>query len=110
MRYLALERELPVLPRSDLPDLLRQEAAAVWHLQKTGVVREIWFTAPERHAVLILECPSFVAAREHLASLPLARAGRVEFALHELQPYDGYERLFAHDAAEVHLRDTPAEY
>ncbi|MBI2510430.1 MAG: superoxide dismutase [Opitutae bacterium] len=110
MRYLALERELPVLPRSDLADLLRQEAAAVWHLQKSGVVREIWFTTPERHAVLILECPSYVSAREHLAALPLARAGRVEFALHELQPYDGHERLFAVDAAQIHARDEPADY
>lgn len=110
MRYLALERELPVLPRADLPDLLRQEAAAVWQLQKTGLLREIWFTTPERHAVLLLECPSAAAAREHLASLPLARAGRVEFVLHELQPYDGYERLFARGAAQVHARDEPAEY
>jgi muconolactone delta-isomerase len=110
MRYIALERELPVLPRPDLTDLLRQEAAAVWHLQKSGIVREIWFTAPERHAVLILESPSFVAARDYLSNLPLARAGQVEFVLHELQPYDGYERLFAVDAAQIHERDKPAEY
>lgn len=110
MRYLALERELPALPRADLPELLQQEAATVWQLQKSGVIREIWFTNPERHAVLLLECPSVVAARDHLAALPLARAGRVEFVLHELQSYDGYERLFAHDAAQIRERDEPAEY
>jgi len=94
MRYLALERELPALPRADLPELLQREAATVWQLQKSGVIREIWFTNPERHAVIMLECPSLAAARDHLASLPLVRAGRSEFTVHELQPYDGYERLF----------------
>jgi hypothetical protein len=110
MRYLALEHELPTLPRADLPDLFRHEAAAVWQLQKSGVIRGIWFTAPERHAVLLLECPSLAAAREHLTALPLARAGRVEFELHELQTYDGYERLFADDAAHPPPHREPAEY
>lgn len=110
MRYLALERDLPALPRPDRTDLLRQEAAAVWELQKRGVLQSIWFTAPGRHAVLLLDCPSAAAAREHLTKLPLARAGQVEFVLHELQPYDGYERLFAVDAAQAHERDRPAEY
>lgn len=96
MRYLALEREIPSLPRPDRADLLRQEAAAIWRLQTSGVVREIWFTHPERHAVLTLECTSLAAARAHLTALPLARAGCAQFELHELQPYDGYDRLFDH--------------
>jgi len=98
MRYLALERELPALPRADLADLLRQEAAAVWQLQKSGIVRDVWFTA-ERHAVVMLECPSLAAARGHLAALPLVRAGRIEFTVLELQAYDGYERLFGRPPA-----------
>jgi hypothetical protein len=102
MRYLALERALPTLPRSDYSDLLQREAAAVWRLQTAGLIRDISFTHPERHAVLVLECPSLAAARAHLAELPLVRAGLIEFQLHELRPYDGYERLFApgYDRAE----------
>lgn len=94
MRYLALERELPARSRVDPAALLRQEAAAVWQLQKSGVVHAIWFTA-RRHAVLLLECPSLAEARAHLTRLPLVRAGRSVFTVRELQPYDGYERLFA---------------
>jgi len=105
MRFLALEREIPTLPRPDLADLLRLEAAAVWRLQSAGVVREIWFTHPERHAVLTLECPSHANAREHLAALPLVRAGCTQFELHELRPYDGYERLF--DLARLTAAKSP---
>lgn len=110
MRYLALERELPALPRADLPDLLHREAAAVWALQKAGIVREIWFTSPDRLAVLLLECPSLAAARSHLAGLPLVRAGRSDFQLLELQPYDGYERLFAPAGATPAGGLEPPEY
>ncbi|MBA4137129.1 MAG: superoxide dismutase [Opitutus sp.] len=109
MRYLALERELPTLPRPDYADLLRREAVAVWRLQTDGIVREIWFTHPERHAVVTLECASLASARDHLASLPLVRAGLIEFQLHELRPYDGYERLFAAASAD-HAAGAPAEY
>lgn len=73
-------------------------------------MREIWFTSPERCAVLLLECPCLATAREHLAALPLARAGRIEFQLHELQPYDGYERLFAPAAAAPSGEAEPPEY
>ncbi len=111
MRFLALEREIPALPRPDHADLLRHEAAAVWRLQSSGIVREICFTHPERHAVLTLECASLSAARSHLAALPLARAGLIEFQLLELRPYDGYERLFAagYDAP-ADPAGGPAEY
>lgn len=111
MRYLALERELDTLPRPDLPELLRKEAAAVWALQKSGVVRDIWFTRPAHTAVVLLECPSVAAARAHLEQLPLVRAGRIRFDLLELAPYDGYERLFAPDLLTPHSSPAaPAEY
>lgn len=61
--------------------------------------------------MVTLECASLASARDHLATLPLVRAGVIEFQLHELRPYDGYARLFAaeRDAAEV-PRAGPAEY
>lgn len=111
MLYLALERVLPAVARPDLPELLRLEAAAVWQLQKAGTLRAIWFTAPERDAVLLLECTSLGSARTELARLPLTRAGVTEFTVHELQAYDGYERLFAVDALHQHRPPSePPEY
>ena len=95
MRILAIERENPIPARPDLPELLRNEAASVWELQKRGIIRDIWFTAADRHAVVMLECADLDEARQWLAALPLVRSGLIEFTLHELRSYDGYERLFA---------------
>lgn len=94
MRILALEHDLPGAPRPDLRDILRAEAAAVWDLQKHGFLREIWFTAGRRRAVIILECTGAPEARSFLATLPLVREGLSEFEVLELSAYDGYERLF----------------
>lgn len=96
MRILAIERELPTAPADTLEQILRVEAACVWDLQKRGIIRDIWFTAAGRNAVIMLECSSVTEARQHLAMLPLVHAGVIDFTVHELRSYDGLERLFAH--------------
>ena len=111
MRILAIEREPSTLIHANLPDLLRAEAAGIWELQKRGIVRDIWFTT-DRHAIVMLECPNAGEARKHLAALPLVRAGLIEFTLHELHSYDGFERLFATggEPATLSKHEEPAEY
>jgi muconolactone delta-isomerase len=112
MRILAIERELPTPRRADLPHLLHDEAAGVWDLQKRGIIRDIWFTTAEQLAIIMLECANAAEAREHLATLPLVQTGVIDFTLHELRSYDGFERLFATVGAEppVHLHQEPPEY
>ncbi len=110
MRILAIERELPTPVHSNLHDNLRAEAAGVWDLLKGGIIRDIWFTA-DRHAIVMLECLNAAEARQHLAGLPLVRTGLIEFTLHELHSYDGFERLFATGAEPpVHVHQEPPEY
>lgn len=111
MRILAIERELTP-PGAAIPaDLLRREAAEVWSLQKQGIIRDIWFTTPGRNAIVMLECVNGAEARRHLAALPLARAGMIDFTVHELTGYDGYERLFAPGPnAPAPKPEEPAEY
>lgn len=107
MRILAIERELTP-PDASLPaDLLRREAAEVWALQKTSIIRDIWFTTQGRNAVVMLECLNATEARRHLATLPLVQAGVIEFTILELCAYDGYERLFT--AAPKSPAPTPEE-
>lgn len=110
MRILAIERELPTPRRPDLSHLLHDEAARVWDLQKRGIVRDIWFTAADRRAIVMLECAHATEARAHLATLPLVQTGVIEFTLHELCSYDGYERLFGTAEPAVHVREEPPEY
>ena len=110
MRILAIEHELPAPPQAHLPDLLRAEAATVWDLQKRGIVRDIWFTT-DHCAVLMLECLNATEARQHLATLPLVHYGQIDFTVHELHSYDGFERLFARSAEPaVHMPEEPPEY
>jgi len=111
MQILAIERELTIPPHANLPELLREEAACVWALQKEGVIREIWFTGAEPRAVVLLECASAAAARDHLASLPLVRHGLIDFTLHPLRSYDGFERLLGSArSGPAPAREEPAEY
>lgn len=95
MRILAIEKELSSLDRAKMHTLLSAEAARVWALEKQDVIRDIWFTRPDHRAVLMLECATEAEGRDLLESLPLVRNHCIEFDVLPLQPYDGYERLFA---------------
>lgn len=95
----------------NLRDLLRAEAAAVWELQKQGVIRDLWFTKADRRAIIMLECTSLEEAKQHVAGLPMVRAELIDFTLLELSCYDGIERLFAASPSATSApAEEPAEY
>jgi muconolactone delta-isomerase len=94
MKFLALERELPGATAEAFRPLLKDEARGVWDMQQSGTLREIYFTADQHTAVLILECSDGEMARHLLATLPLVRAGLINFDVIPLVPYDGFARLF----------------
>lgn len=111
MRILAIERQRPTPGQASLHDLLRDEAAGVWDLLKRDVIRDLWYTAADPHVIIMLECKNAAEARQHLAALPLVRTGLIDFTLHELRNYDGFERLFTVGGEPVVLtREEPAEY
>ena len=95
MRVLALEVEMAgVRDEQFTPELLRAEAARAWQLYREGVVRELYFRADRDLAVLVLEAAGVEEARRALATLPLVRAGLIDFDVVPLAPYPGFERLF----------------
>jgi hypothetical protein len=63
-------------------------------MQQSGTLREIYSTADQHTAVLILECSDGEVARHLLAGLPLVQAGLIAFDVIPLVPYDGFARLF----------------
>lgn len=95
MKILAIERELSGATPEKFQPLLKDEARRVWELQQAGPLREIYMTNERRNAVLMLECAGTEEARQALASLPLVKAGLIEFDLFPLTPYAGFARLFA---------------
>ena len=95
MKILALEKEVPGVAAGAFAPHLRAEAQRVWELQQAGVLREIDFRADRSAAVLVLECADVDDARRILATLPLIRAGLIDFEVIPLKPYSGFARLFA---------------
>ena len=95
MKFLAIEKQIPgVAPDRFLP-LLEHEAATVWDLYQSGLVRELYYRADRSEAVLVLECGSLEQAQQALSSLPLVRESLIEFEIIPLIPYPGFARLFA---------------
>jgi hypothetical protein len=94
MRILALESASPASSPQAFAALAREEAAALWALVQSGVVRDTWFRSDRTDAVLLLECQDLEEARTHLATLPMVRAGLIDFELIGLRPYPGFARLF----------------
>jgi hypothetical protein len=94
VKILALEREVASTPAGAFASQLRAEAERVWELHQAGVVRELYFRDDRDEAVLVLECGGLAEARAALASLPLVRAGLIDFELVPLRAYPGFARLF----------------
>ena len=96
MNILALETEVAgVVEAQFTEEILRAEAAKAWELYQAGVLREMYFTADTNEAVLVLECGGADETPSHLASLPLVKAGLIDFRMMPLVPYPGFARLFA---------------
>lgn len=94
MKILALEKEVPGTTANAFTPHLRAEAARVWDLQQSGVLREIYFRQDRPEAVLMLECADAGEAQRVLAALPLVQAGLISFEVIPLKAYPGLARLF----------------
>lgn len=94
MKILALERERPGASTEQFELQAKSEAARAWELYQAGVLREVYFHADRRTAVLILECENPDEANQILNTLPFVAANLIEFEIIPLVPYDGFVRLF----------------
>ncbi len=95
MKLIALEREIPGISAEQFQPHLESEAAKVWELYQTGVLRELYFRQDRSEAVLVLECADVEEAEQVLATLPLVKEGLITFDVIPLIPYPGFVRLFA---------------
>ena len=95
MKIIALSTNVPGVSREQFAPHLKAEALRVWELVQSNALREIYFRADERSAVLIFECDSTEEANEHLNTLPLVKEGLITFEVIPLIPYVGFATLFA---------------
>ena len=95
MRIIALEVDKSEATADEFKPLLADEARKVWELYQEQIIREMYFRAERKAAVLILECQGIEDAKRRLSELPLVAAGLIDFDLIPLVPYPGLTRLFA---------------
>ena len=95
MKILALGKDVPGIAEGQCLPHLKAEALRAWELHQAGMIRELYFRADEASAVLVLECADVEEARRTLATLPLVKAGLIDFDLIPLRAYPGFARLFA---------------
>ena len=69
--------------------LLPAEAKKALQLFASDVVREIYSRKDGKGAILVMEAGDEDEARAHLAELPLAAAGMLEFDVYPVGPYRG---------------------
>lgn len=93
MKILALEYESPSTDPDLMEAYLVAEARRVLELTQAGIIREIYFRAEKREAVIMLECADANEARDVLQTLPLVQAGLIAFEVIPLVPYNGFSRL-----------------
>ncbi|MCX6137692.1 MAG: hypothetical protein NTV54_09390 [Ignavibacteriales bacterium] len=93
MKILAIEKETLGAAGNAFAPHLRAEAFRALELYLDGVIRELYFRADQKAAVLILECESVGAAEKALATLPLVQRGLIAFDYIPLAPYPGFKRL-----------------
>lgn len=92
MKLLAIEHETSSINWNEENEVLINESYQVYHLFQEGIIRDIYFTENE-NAVIILECKSKAEAENVLATLPLVKAGLINFEVMELRPYTGFDRI-----------------
>ena len=95
MKILAIEHERPGAGTETFRPHTKAEALRAWQLYQDNVVRELYFRQDRNEAILVLESSSVEEAQKALATLPLVKAGLIEFELVPLKPYPGFARLFA---------------
>ena len=99
MKILAMEREIVGTRPEQFAPHLKDEAACIWKLYQSGLIRELYFRQDRSEAVLILECANADEASQTLNRLPLVQAGLIRFEVIPLIPYPGFSRLFENPAA-----------
>ena len=94
MKILALEKEVKKANPAGFQPYLADEAAKVYELYLSDMIREFYFHETDHTAVLMLECSDVNEAQKILNHLPLVKAELITFELIPLVPYSGFIRLF----------------
>ena len=94
MQILALSRRLPGTTDAQLAPLAQVEAAAAFALYAGGAFRSMHLLPERTGAMVVLECASVEEARLVMATLPMVKAGLIDFDYSRMLPYTNFKALF----------------
>ena len=104
MQFLVIIKPKPDLAEDALHPIIRKENVEAWAMVTEGILRSLWYLPPSSSGakgpggtVCILECADGAEARRQIDRLPLVRNGFVSIELLHLNPFSGFELLFAED-------------
>jgi hypothetical protein len=95
MQFLAILKVKPDTPREKLGPLMKPEAAHVWEMTTTGMLRSIHYIKGPVGAVLMLESVDEQEAEKHVKQLPMVEQGLLSVEILPLTPFTGFAALFA---------------
>lgn len=98
MKILALDKMMAGATPEKIYPHLKEEAAKAWELHTQGTIREMYFRQDRPGAVLVMECASVEEARQIIDTLPLVKAGLVDFDIIPLGAFVPLGTLFAKEA------------
>jgi hypothetical protein len=94
VKILALAHPLKEVNPAELFPTIVAETRRAWELIQENILREVYFRQGSRLTVVMLECASVDEAQTALDTLPLVKAGVINFELIPLAPFDSLEILF----------------
>lgn len=102
MQFLLISKQKPDVAEDALRSLVKKENLEAWAMMKEGVLRSLWYLLPvsadakgPSGSVCLLECADSVEARRQINRFPLVLNGFVDIELLQLDPFNGFELLFA---------------
>jgi hypothetical protein len=95
VKILALAHPLKEVNPAEIFPIIKAETLRAWELIQANILREVYFREGSRLTVLIMECASVDEAKAALDTLPMVKAGVINFELIPLAPFDSLAVLFA---------------
>jgi hypothetical protein len=100
MKILAIGKPVPGATEEKIYAHVKEEVGRGWELYASGIFREMYSRPDGGGVVLILECADVEEAKKVLDTLPLVKAGLVNYDIIPLGPFTLFSVLFAQEGQE----------
>lgn len=95
MQFLAILKVKPDAPKEKLGPLMKPEAAHVWEMMTSGLLRSIHYIKGPAGAVLFFEAVDEQEVEKNVMQLPMVEHGLLSVEILPLTPFTGVAALFA---------------